>query len=277
MLRRSSRWSASSHASTTRCRSRRSSWELLQQHPVCSRRQRSGDWTTPHTVSDYLTQREFRRLPLWNEVYREAGVNYWLDMGLPVHHGHTRVFISVHGTRDFGDRERLLLRLLEPHLERRARDVETVTAAVDALLAVEEACDEARDVVLAGAHGTIEFASPRSRALLAEYFGTKNGTLPPPLLRSGTVVARAESRRLTVRVARVAGLIVALLGEEDARVERLTPRQGEILRLVASGLTDAQIADRLGIATGTVNKHLEVVYERLDVHTRTAAAALYHG
>ncbi len=68
-----------------------------------------------------------------------------------------------------------------------------------------------------------------------------------------------------------------LLGEEDDRVEQLTPRQREILAGAAEGLTDAQIAERLGITAATVNKHLEAVYERLDVHNRTAAAALYHG
>jgi DNA-binding CsgD family transcriptional regulator len=252
-------------------------WRLRHSHPLCSWRERTGDWTTPHTVSEFATLREFHRTEIWNESYRPEGIDYWLDVGLPVRGGRTRVFIFPRGGHDFGARERLLLELLEPHLERRERAAATTAAAVDALVAVEEAGDEARTVVLAGARGTIEFASPRSRALLAEYFGTTNGTLPTALLRPGTVVAHAESRRLTVRIARVVGLIVALLGEEDERVERLTPRQGEILRLVAAGLTDAQIADRLGIATGTVNKHLEAVYERLDVHTRTAAAALCHG
>jgi len=38
-----------------------------------------------------------------------------------------------------------------------------------------------------------------------------------------------------------------------------------------------QIGERLGIASATVNKHLESIYERLDVHTRTAAAAAVRG
>jgi DNA-binding NarL/FixJ family response regulator len=248
-------------------------WELLKQHPVCSRRLRSGDWTTPHTISDFVTLRELHRLPLWNELYRPEGIDYWLDMGLPMHHGHSRVFIAARGTRDFGEREKLLLELLEPHLEQRARDVETAAAAVDALASVAEAGDEAQDVVLATARGTIEFASPRSRALLRQYFGIANGTLPTAL-RSGTVVGRTPGGRLTVRTARVDELVVLLLGEDDLRVERLTARQREILALVAEGLTDAQIGERLGIAAATVKKHLEAVYERLDVHNRTAAAAL---
>jgi len=252
-------------------------WDLLTRHPVCSRRVLSGDWTTPHTISEYVTLRELRRLPLWNELYREAGINYWLDVGLPVHRGHTRVFISVHETRDFGDRERLLLRLLEPHLEKRARDVEAAAAAVEALASVEAAGDEARDVVLATGRGTIEFASARSRALLAGYFGAVNGRLPDALLTGGPVVVRRAGKRLTVRTARVDGLRVLLLGEDDDRIERLTSRQREILGCVAAGLTDAQIGERLGIAAATVNKHLEAIYDRLEVHNRTAAAALHRG
>ena len=53
----------------------------------------------------------------------------------------------------------------------------------------------------------------------------------------------------------------------------LTPRQREILAQVGYGLTDIQIAERLEISPATVRKHLEQVYERLEVHTRMAAAA----
>ncbi len=53
----------------------------------------------------------------------------------------------------------------------------------------------------------------------------------------------------------------------------LTPRQREVLLLVAEGLTNADIARRLWISPGTVRRHLENVFAKLDVHTRTAAAA----
>jgi DNA-binding CsgD family transcriptional regulator len=52
---------------------------------------------------------------------------------------------------------------------------------------------------------------------------------------------------------------------------RLTPRQAELLRLVAAGHTNTQIARRLGVTEGTVGTHLENIYERLDVSSRTAA------
>ena len=54
-------------------------------------------------------------------------------------------------------------------------------------------------------------------------------------------------------------------------VPRLTPRQKNLLRLVAAGHTNTQIARRLGISEGTVRTHLETIYERLGVSSRTAA------
>jgi DNA-binding CsgD family transcriptional regulator len=55
---------------------------------------------------------------------------------------------------------------------------------------------------------------------------------------------------------------------------QLTPRHRELMRLVAAGHTNAQIGNRLGISEGTVRKHLENIYERLQVSSRTAAVRL---
>jgi len=51
----------------------------------------------------------------------------------------------------------------------------------------------------------------------------------------------------------------------------LTPRQWELLRLVAAGHTNAQIARQLGLSEGTVHIHLQNIYARLQVPSRTAA------
>jgi RNA polymerase sigma factor (sigma-70 family) len=57
------------------------------------------------------------------------------------------------------------------------------------------------------------------------------------------------------------------------RSDRLTPREREILELVAEGRTNAELARLLWISPATVRKHLENAYEKLDVHTRTGAVA----
>jgi DNA-binding CsgD family transcriptional regulator len=54
----------------------------------------------------------------------------------------------------------------------------------------------------------------------------------------------------------------------------LTRRQQEILRYVAAGYSNSQIARRLGISTATVGTHLENVFQRLQVSSRAAAVAL---
>jgi DNA-binding CsgD family transcriptional regulator len=54
-------------------------------------------------------------------------------------------------------------------------------------------------------------------------------------------------------------------------VPRLTPRQQDLLRLLAAGHTNTQLARRLGISESTVRTHLENIYERLQVSSRTAA------
>jgi DNA-binding CsgD family transcriptional regulator len=68
-------------------------------------------------------------------------------------------------------------------------------------------------------------------------------------------------------------LYQAYLDAERRRhpVPRLTPRQNDVLRLVAAGHTNTQIARQLGISEGTVRTHLENIYERLGVSSRTAA------
>jgi DNA-binding NarL/FixJ family response regulator len=133
------------------------------------------------------------------------------------------------------------------------------------------------DVVLASTNGAIEFASVHSREALRRHFGRHNGRLPEQLAAAisseHTIVSHSGDSRLTVRATRTGGLFVLLLSEESARVALLTPRQREILAHVGAGLTDIQIAERLEISPATVRKHLEQIYERLDVHTRTAAAA----
>jgi PAS domain S-box-containing protein len=52
---------------------------------------------------------------------------------------------------------------------------------------------------------------------------------------------------------------------------RLTPRQREILDLVAAGLSTSEMAERLTISTETVRNHLRSVFKELDVHTRLEA------
>ena len=53
----------------------------------------------------------------------------------------------------------------------------------------------------------------------------------------------------------------------------MTPRQREVLLLLAEGLTNRQIAARLGVSEHTVHRHVANILRKLDVPSRAAAAA----
>jgi DNA-binding CsgD family transcriptional regulator len=59
------------------------------------------------------------------------------------------------------------------------------------------------------------------------------------------------------------------------RERRITGRQADILALVAGGLTDKEIAERLGISRRTVRTHLEKFFARYGQHNRSGAVAYW--
>lgn len=71
----------------------------------------------------------------------------------------------------------------------------------------------------------------------------------------------------TIQAARSSG--PAQAGE----LNKLTDREWEVLELLAQGMTNKEIASRLVITTNTVKRHLKSIFEKLDIHTRAAAAA----
>jgi DNA-binding CsgD family transcriptional regulator len=247
-------------------------WRLRHSHPICSYRERANEWTTTRMITDFTTLRGFRDTEIWNEVYRDIPIVDWIDVGLRPAGAETRMFLFTRTRGAFDERDRLVLELLQPQLQARYDRVRVAADAADALADVD--WDDPTHIVLCSRGGAIEFASPESRRLLATYVACENGHVPDALLHGPVLVtAERDGRRLTVRTTRSGDLLVLLLGEEDVRLDRLTTRQRTILQHVASGQTDTQIAVDLGISRATVNKHLEQIYARLGVHTRTAAAA----
>jgi DNA-binding NarL/FixJ family response regulator len=60
-------------------------------------------------------------------------------------------------------------------------------------------------------------------------------------------------------------------GQIGDRLERLTPREREVLDLLGDGLKNTEIAERLFIAPKTVRNHVSHIYAKLDVDTRARA------
>jgi len=96
----------------------------------------------------------------------------------------------------------------------------------------------------------------------------------PPQLTVAAIREVYHGRMVFPRLA--ARWLIQRQEQEGTQQERLSPREREVLALVAEGLTNAQIAQRLMIGEETVKFHLRNIYQKLGVSTRTEAAAYYY-
>jgi len=266
------------------------------EHPLVIRRREMRDGQT-HKISDFVTRREFMRTSTYAEVYRPIDAFDQLGFELPSPDG-VVVGIGVNrGRTPFTERDRTVLDLLRPHVAaayRAARMGSAMQAALDG---------SARAVVALDADGQPRFATQRAQDLLRVYFQQTMGddalpdahvewarsrlrqprpegdalATPIPLIVAG------EAGRLIVRLVAATGVgegDLLLLHEERAAPSvamlaplGLSPREGEVLVWVMRGKADKEIAALLGCGTRTVRKHLEHIYAKLDVSSRTAAVS----
>ena len=138
--------------------------------------------------------------------------------------------------------------------------------------------------------GRIVWQTPLARQWMQRWFDADDGVAPPQLAawlattpsHPLTVIRGAARLVFTAADVRSPEQWMIVLREESdtARVQalialfRLTQREGEVLHWVIQGKTNRDIGDILGMSPRTVNKHLEHVFEKLGVETRTAAATL---
>jgi Response regulator containing a CheY-like receiver domain and an HTH DNA-binding domain len=82
---------------------------------------------------------------------------------------------------------------------------------------------------------------------------------------------------MTMQIARKVMDHFRKIQQPAADVEKLTPREQEVLALLARGYLYKQIGDELGISINTLRNRLRAIYEKLHVHSRTEATVKYLG
>jgi DNA-binding CsgD family transcriptional regulator len=254
-------------------------WDIRDKHPVCRHHEVAGEFHALK-ISDFLTRSELRRTDIYWDWFHPWGVEYQMSVGLNAPLSHTKVFLfNRAGGRDFSERDRAVLNFLRPHLANLYEAARARRRASQALALLEES---AIGLLMLDGAGVVEHATPEALRLLSAYFRDYRGRLPEELaawLLDQQKAASPEALRIrgedmSLRVDVVDG---ALLLTEERAEPPLTDREREILQLVAAGKSNAEIAEAMWISPGTVRKHLENVYEKLGVHSRTAAVATLNG
>jgi DNA-binding response OmpR family regulator/DNA-binding CsgD family transcriptional regulator len=146
--------------------------------------------------------------------------------------------------------------------------------------------------------GRVVWQTPLARTLMQRYFGEEHRAIPPEVLdwlhaQSALAGEGGEAKPLSIvqgerqlvfsiqeRTSDDDWLVVlreisdAAVIEAMVRALALTLREAEVLYWVVKGKTNRDIGDILGSSPTTVKKHLEHVYVKLGVETRTAAASV---
>lgn len=146
-------------------------------------------------------------------------------------------------------------------------------------------------VVVLDGQGRVAWRSPQATQWLEAAFAHAEDAaehaaawLVRALQEGSQTLPLADGRQLLARHMGASGLAESMLLLSHAAAEAaaprhlqqvaLTPRETEVLSWLTKGKTNRDIADILGMSPRTVNKHLEHIFEKLGVETRTAAAAI---
>lgn len=146
-----------------------------------------------------------------------------------------------------------------------------------ALSALDHMQDEG--ILRLDAAGRIVCASGSAKRILRDFVETPAVRLPQQIAdwhanACGTLVIAVDGSTLVVEATE--GGSALLLTEQPSGVRTLTPRENDVMRSVEDGLSNNEIARRLRIQPPTVRKHLEHVFDKLGVQSRTAALSKLH-
>jgi DNA-binding CsgD family transcriptional regulator len=180
--------------------------------------------------------------------------------------------------RAFGERERELARILQPHL----REIWRNASVRRRLRAALSALDHEQDTgaILLDDAGRIEYASGSAQRILSDHFDMPAMALPDNIAGWRTdadqaLVVATDNSTIVVEASDDGSAL--LLSERPAGLAALTARERDVMRCVEDGLSNTEIARELWIQPTTVRKHLEHVFDKLGVRSRTAALSKLHG
>jgi DNA-binding CsgD family transcriptional regulator len=171
----------------------------------------------------------------------------------------------------FDEEGRMLFQHVVPHL------IETY--GVNRIVHMESATAPRREAAHASAAadrlGRLQIASPAFQRLLLEEWPGWSGYHLPDAVRAllrGRNGSRLVGKRITIKSAPMNDIYL-LKAREKHSADTLSEREREVARLVASGLTRKQAAQRLGIAPATVRNHMTAVFDKLGISKQSELAS----
>jgi DNA-binding CsgD family transcriptional regulator len=272
---------------------------IRDEHPILAHFERSRHGGAVK-LSDFFSRAQFHRLRVYQEFFRPAGVEHQISIALPST-GRRLIRITLNrGHGKFSERDRLVLNLVRPHVARAWENA----AAFERLAAerrnLERVAEASNVGIVMVRRGRAAWVNACGHAQLSTYFPTgslRDGRLPDALVQwLGTqrrprtesdlssarrpLVIERDGGRLDIRaLADVDGHLLILRERLTAIPERrleslgLSRRQAEVLGWLAQGKANLEIASILAISPHTVARHVEAIFGKLGVQTRTAAAA----
>lgn len=248
------------------------------EHPVLRHVRRIGHGG-PWRISDVADRRYWHSLPLYDVFFRPLGVEYQAAFAVGNPRGEVVTAIAFNRSAgDFSDRDMSLLAAVRPLVSTLHR-VALENRRAQASLA-GRAVPVPEGVAIVGRAGQLEWADATAADALEAVFPgqVRSGAGLPDavwswLTRAGrSLDVQGGSAALTLRRGPTLDGRAAVLVETPRRTSApLSARQRQVLELVAAGLTNTQVAARLGLSGRTVDKHLENAYARLGVDNRVSA------
>jgi DNA-binding CsgD family transcriptional regulator len=266
---------------------------LMRQNPLVRHFEDTAD-TRAMMWSDFMSPAELEATDLWQEMFRPLGIHAQMALVVPTPPGIVVGFAVNGDERGFTERDRAVFNTLRPHLAHLYRSIQLreeakekpgwTGALADGNGVVRAVTANADD--LENATGVnLEEGEPLPDAIHGPFRDGVNGYDPsqPAVLSRATRLSEEADGVAGWHVPGPVGPHVVLVQTQvDAIARRLseaglTSRQAEVAVQLAEGGTDAAIAKRLGIAEGTLRKHLERIYRALDVNDRASAIARIRG